>query len=156
MHVHGDTTFARPQKTHNTNTHTRTHLHGKDKTNEDCISFTRRCRQALIKHACHVFPGYLPPRTHRRAQNNPNRGCRKYRSVLCWHAPSSFDRQLFYHAPHVNTARGKKEKKEKHTHGLMYDHIWREVCAPTHAVNNSKPWLRGERSLLIKLLRGNI
>lgn len=65
-----------------------------DKTNEDCTSFTRQCRQTLIKHACHVFLSYLPPHTHSKQSEHNSR---KYRFVLDQHAPSFLDRQSLYH-----------------------------------------------------------
>lgn len=94
MHVHNRTTFAQPQK--HTQTTARSHKREhtltsarsrQDKTNEDCISFTRQRRQALIKHACHVFPGYLPPRTHSHTQNNTNTGCKEV-PICAWLACS--------------------------------------------------------------------
>lgn len=111
---------------HHARTHTHTHLHTQEKTNEDCISFTRQCRQALIKHAWHVFPDYLPPHTHSHTQNNPNTGCRKYRFVLGWHAPSSLDRQLFYHTSHVNTV------VKTYTQANVQLHLMRDVRTNTY------------------------
>lgn len=61
---HDKATCGSPPNVDRTNPTSHTHICTQDKTNEDGLSFTRQCRQALIKHAWLTLPSDLPAHTH--------------------------------------------------------------------------------------------
>lgn len=117
-----------------------------DKTNEDCASFTRLHRQAFIKHACRVFPGYLPPRTRsRRPQTSQTLGLQ--RAPICVRLPCSimlWQAIILARVTHMNTVaqmRARATARRAHAgRRCAHQHVRFRVDAP---INYLEAWLRG-------------